>query len=133
MAKRTRREGAAFAANFGTVVITDLEWSAMSKTFASKPTPRQAMEWVKEAGNGSRRLLFTEHAETRMKQRHIARRQILEALKNGLVSEPLHEDERGDWRCNLSWFHAGARVTVGVIFKLDDGSELAVVATVVEG
>ena len=117
----------------------------MSKITGIKPTPRQAMEWVKEVGNGKRRLVFSENAEARMKLRHIGRRQVLETLKNGLVSEPLHMDAGGDWRCNLSWFHAGARLTVGVIFKLgeaaagggfaEDGEsgELAVVATVVEG
>jgi hypothetical protein len=121
----------------------------MSKISGIKPTPRQAMEWVKEVGNGKRRLVFSENAEARMKLRHIGRRQVLETLKNGLVSEPLHKDARDDWCCNLSWFHAGARLTVGVIFKLGEargesadgqngpgrveGGELAVVATVVEG
>ncbi|WP_291987217.1 hypothetical protein [Candidatus Accumulibacter sp. ACC007] len=117
----------------------------MSKLSGIKPTPRQAMEWVKEVGNGQRRLVFSEQAEARMKHRYIGRRQVLETLKNGLVSEPLHKDAGDDWRCNLSWFHAGARLTVGVIFKLGDaqeggeggnggaGGELAVVATVVEG
>ena len=108
----------------------------MSKISGIKPTPRQAMEWVKEAGNSKRRLVFSESAEARMKQRHIGRRQVLEALKNGLVSEPLHEDAKGDWCCNVSWFHAGSRLTVGVVFKLGDvgeGGELVAVATVVEG
>ncbi len=91
------------------------------------------MEWVKETGNGQRRLLFSESAEARLKQRHIARRQVLEALRHGLVSEPLHADARGDWRCSVSWFHAGARLTVGVVFKSGDGGDLSVVATLVEG
>lgn len=105
----------------------------MSKISSVKPTPRQAMEWVKEAGNAKRRLVFSESAEARMTRRHIGRRQVLEALKNGLVSEPLHKDALGDWRCNVSWFHAGARLTVGVVFKPDDDSFFAVVSTVVEG
>jgi hypothetical protein len=137
--------GALGGPEFNIVAFCDLRWIIMSTITGIKPTPRQAMEWVKEVGNGKRRLVFSEQAEARMKHRHIGRRQVLETLKHGLVSEPLHMDARGDWRCNLSWFHAGARLTVGVIFKLAeapegaDGAEdsesgaLAVVATVVEG
>ncbi|WP_313953001.1 hypothetical protein [Accumulibacter sp.] len=104
----------------------------MSKIPRIKPTPKQAMEWVKEAGSGSRRLVFTESVESRLKRRRIARRQVLETLKSGLVSEPLHQDELGDWRCAVSWFHAGARLTVGVIFKTCDRGELAAVTSVLE-
>lgn len=57
---------------------------------------------MKEAGQGKRRLVFTDHAELRMRERRIGRRQVLETLKNGQISEPLHKDVRGDWRCNVS-------------------------------
>ena len=105
----------------------------MSKISCIKPTDRQAIEWVKEAGSQKRRLVFTEHAELRMKERRIGRRQVLETLQNGHISEPLHQDIRGDWRCNVSWFYAGVRLTVGVIFKLSDKGEWVVIATVFEG
>ncbi|HRF12132.1 MAG: hypothetical protein AW09_004094 [Candidatus Accumulibacter phosphatis] len=105
----------------------------MSKISCIKPTDRQAIEWVKEAGSQKRRLVFTEHAELRMKERRIGRRQVLETLQNGHISEPLHQDIRGDWRCNVSWFYAGVRLTVGVVFKLSDKGEWVVIATVFEG
>ena len=105
----------------------------MSKISCIKPTDRQAIEWVKEAGSQERRLVFTDHAELRMKERRIGRRQVLETLRNGHISEPLHQDIKGDWRCNVSWFHAGARLTVGVVFKLSDKGEWVVIATVFEG
>lgn len=68
-----------------------------------------------------------------MRERRIGRRQVLETLKNGQISEPLHKDVRGDWRCNVSWLYAGVRLTVGVIFKINPAGELVVVATVFEG
>jgi len=105
----------------------------MSKISCIKPTDRQAIEWVKEAGSQKRRLVFTEHAELRMQERRIGRRQVLQTLQNGHISEPLHQDVRGDWRCNVSWFYAGVRFTVGVVFKLSDKGEWVVIATVFEG
>lgn len=105
----------------------------MSKISCIKPTDKQAIEWVKEAGSQKRRLVFTEHAELRMKERRIGRRQVLQTLQNGHISEPLHQDVRGDWRCNVSWFYAGVRFTVGVVFKLSDKGEWVVIATVFEG
>ncbi len=105
----------------------------MSKISCIKPTDRQAIEWVKEAGSQKRRLVFTDHAELRMKERRIGRRQVLQTLQNGHISEPLHQDIRGDWRCNMSWFYAGVRLTVGVVFKLSDKGEWVVIATVFEG
>ncbi|MBN8520003.1 MAG: DUF4258 domain-containing protein [Candidatus Accumulibacter sp.] len=105
----------------------------MSKISCIKPTDRQAIEWVKEAGSQKRRLVFTEHAELRMQERRIGRRQVLQTLQNGHISEPLHQDIRGDWRCNVSWFYAGVRLTVGVVFKLSDKGDWVVIATVFEG
>lgn len=105
----------------------------MSKVTPIRPTTKKALEWLKEAGKGARPLVFTEHAELRMKQRRIGRRQVLETLRNGTISEPLHQDARGDWRCNVSWFYAGVRLTVGVVFKINDRGEWVVVATVFEG
>ena len=105
----------------------------MSKISCIKPTDRQAIEWVKEAGSQKRRLVFTDHVELRMKERRIGRRQVLQTLQNGHISEPLHQDVRGDWRCNVSWFYAGVRFTVGVVFKLSDKGDWVVIATVFEG
>lgn len=105
----------------------------MKKISQLQPTSKQALEWLKEAGSGNRRLVFSDHAEVRMKQRRIGRRQILETMRNGTISEPLHKDVRGDWKCNVSWFYAGVRLTVGVVFKITTSGELVVVATVFEG
>ncbi len=97
-----------------------------------KPSEKQARLWLKEAVQGKRRLLFSKHAEQRMRQRKIGRRQVLETMQHGAISEPLHQDIGGDWRCNISWLHAGVRLTVGVAFKLTENGEWVIVATVFE-
>lgn len=98
-----------------------------------KPRESVVRQWLKEAAEGKRRLLISPHAQGRMKERKIGRRQVLETLKHGTISEPLHKDVRGDWRCNVSWHHAGMRITVGAVLKLQETGEWVVVATVFEG
>lgn len=98
-----------------------------------KPTEQQAKQWLKEAAQSKRRLLFSPHAEQRMRQRKIGRRQVLETLERGTITEPLHHDIHGDWRCNISWRHAGMHVTVGAVFKLNENGEWVIIATVFEG
>lgn len=98
-----------------------------------KPRESVVRQWLKEAGDGKRRLLISPHAQQRMRERKIGRRQVLETLKRGSISEPLHKDVRGDWRCNVSWHHAGVRITLGAVLKFQETGEWVVVATVFEG
>jgi hypothetical protein len=105
----------------------------MGSVKSFKPRDSVVHELLKEAGEGKRRLLLSPHAQERMKERKIGRRQVLETLKHGTISEPLHKDVRGDWRCNVSWHHAGMRITVGAVLKLQEAGEWVVVATVFEG
>lgn len=97
------------------------------------PSERQARQWMQEAGEERRRLLFSKHAEERMQQRKIGRRQILQVLRTGTISEPLHQDVRGDWRCNVSGRHAGMYLTVAVVFKQKPDGAWVVVATAFVG
>ena len=104
----------------------------MSSVKPLKPRESSVRLWLREAGEGKRRLLISPHAETRMKERKIGRRQVLETLKHGTISEPLHQDVRGDWRCNISWHHAGERITLGAVLKMQESGEWVVIATVFE-
>lgn len=105
----------------------------MSSVKPFKPRESSVRLWLREAGEGKRRLLISPHAEKRMKERKIGRRQVLETLKHGTISEPLHQDVRGDWRCNVSWRHAGVLITLGAVLKLQETGEWIVIATVFEG
>lgn len=105
----------------------------MSSVKPFKPRESSVRLWLREAGEGKRRLLISPHAEKRMKERKIGRRQVLETLKHGTISEPFHQDLRGDWRCNVSWSHAGVLITLGAVLKLQETGEWIVIATVFEG
>lgn len=105
----------------------------MSSVKPLKPRESSVRQWLKEAGEGKRRLLISPHAQERMKERKIGRRQVLETLKHGTISEALHKDVRGDWRCNVSGRHAGMRITLGVVLKFQESGEWIVIATVFEG
>lgn len=105
----------------------------MSPVDSFPPSERHARQWLREAAEGARRLLFTKHAEDRMRQRQIGRRQVLQVLRTGTFSEPLHQDVTGDWRCSVTGFHAGMHLTVGVVLKQKEGGAWVIVATAFAG
>lgn len=91
----------------------------------AKPTPltlaeSSALRFIRDAAKESGRVFFTDHARKRMYQRHITRTQILECLRKGNISEPPHRDIKGDWKCNVTWFHAGDEITATVVIKRDE-------------
>lgn len=106
----------------------------MSSVEPFPPNERQVRQWLAEAAAGTRRLLFSKHAEERMVQRKIGRRQVLQALKCGAITEALHQAPNGDWRCNVSSFNAGQYLTVGVVLKQkQDGAWVIIATAFIEG
>lgn len=105
----------------------------MSAADTFPPSERQVRQWLREASEGTRRLLFSKHAEQRMQQRRIGRRQVLHVLRAGAFSEPPHQDAGGTWRCNVSGIHAGRHLTIGVVLKQIEGGAWVIVATAFAG
>lgn len=106
----------------------------MSPVDTFPPSERQVRQWLVEAAGGERRLLFSKHAEERMVQRKIGRRQVLQVLKGGAITEALHQAPGGDWRCNVSGFNAGQYLTVGVVLKQkQDGAWVIIATAFIEG
>ena len=72
----------------------------------------------------SGRFFFTEHAEMRLIERDITRRQVFNVVRSGkLIEDPVWdtENERG-WKCRYNWITAGASVTVVVkLVERNDG------------
>ena len=72
----------------------------------------------------SGRFFFTEHAEMRMIERDITKRQVFNVVRNGkIIEDPVWENnnEKG-WKCRYNWITAGASVTVVVkLLERDDG------------
>lgn len=94
-------------------------------------TEHTALRLIREIAADSSRVFLSAHARQRMRERHISVRQVFECLKRGQIAEPPHQDTRGDWKCTVSWLHAGDDVNVAVAFKRDEQSgELLIVITV---
>jgi Domain of unknown function (DUF4258) len=80
----------------------------------------------------SHRVVLTNHAKQRMRQRRINQRQIMECLRKGRINEPTHLTIQGDWKATLEHQYAGDVVRVAVAIELQEYGEMAVVVTVME-
>lgn len=94
-------------------------------------TPKAALEILRECAADDRRVFFSPHARQRMVERQITRLQVLRCLEKGSLSEPPHRDVRGDWRCTVSHYTAGAHVSVAVAFKFHEETGKRVVIVTV--
>jgi len=83
-------------------------------------TTPAALRIIRAAAEDSARVFFTTHAIQRMKLRKITRVQVLDCLRRGTISEPPHRDVHGNWKCNVSRFHAGDTITAAVGLKRDE-------------
>ncbi len=80
----------------------------------------------------SSRVVLTDHAKKRMRQRRINLRQVMECLKRGRIAEPAHLTIQGDWKATLQHQYAGDVVRVAVAIERQEDGELAVVVTVMD-
>lgn len=97
-------------------------------------TSQAALRIIQAAAADSARVFLTHHAKQRMKERKITLTQILDCLRRGRISEPPHRDIHGNWKCNVSRFHAGEDVTVSVGIKRDEQTgDFLIVITVFGG
>jgi len=64
----------------------------------------------------SGRFYFTDHAEMRLLERDITKRQVFNVVRSGnLLTDPVWDTEKeSGWKCRYSWITAGASVTVVV-------------------
>ena len=79
----------------------------------------RAREIIRELAGDSGRVYFTHHAETRMRERHIARTQVLSCLEKGRFHEGPYQNTRGEWECQMRWFTAGDNIGVVLTLNLD--------------
>lgn len=80
----------------------------------------------------SSRVIFTNHARLRMRQRRILLTQVQYALQRGYVVEPAHQDLKGNWKCTLQATVAGDLVKVAAALIEDDAGNTVVVITVMD-
>ena len=105
----------------------------MGMTVYSLPlTNTKALRIVREAATDSARVFFVEHARLRMRQRRISVADVLACLRSGRITEPVHQDIRGRWKCALAGIVSGQHVTVATGFQWDSTAEcFLIVVTVI--
>jgi len=57
---------------------------------------------ISDTARDSGRVFITPHAKKRMRERKITLAQVLDCLRNGLVSEPAHANMQGNWQCTMT-------------------------------
>lgn len=78
----------------------------------------------------SSRVIFTAHAEKRMRQRKITRTQVLRCLTHGHVIEGPAPSIKGNWEMKMEVMSAGEIVVVVAALEKDDSGNFAVIVTV---
>jgi hypothetical protein len=101
----------------------------------TEPTPfrlndQSLRRLIADTAKDASRVSTTPHADTRMIQRHITLAQVLDCLRNGLVSEPAHTNIRGNWQCTLTRRNAGEKVSVAAAIERAEDGDWIIVVTV---
>ena len=71
----------------------------------------------------SGRFFFTDHAESRLVERDITKRQVFNVVRSGgLIEGPAWDTEKeSGWMCRYNWITAGASITVVKLVERSDG------------
>ena len=86
-----------------------------------------ALKLLREIASDSSRVIFTNHALQRMRQRKVSTAQVLACLQRGIVAEPVALDLHGNWKLTVTHRAAGMDLDVAVAI---DVPKRAIVITV---
>lgn len=86
-----------------------------------------ALKVLREIAKDSARVILTDHARLRMRQRKVSPVQVLACLQRGIVSEPVALDLHGNWKLTVAHRVAGKDLNVAVAI---DVPKRAIVITV---
>lgn len=87
---------------------------------------KQILKEIIKADDG--RVFFARHAEQRMVERRITRKQVC-CLKNGRFAEEPHRGPGGDWKMTLDSVSAGDVITVVAALDYDNERNITIVIT----
>jgi len=73
-----------------------------------------ALKLLRDIAQDSGRVIFTQHARLRMRQRKVTPVQVLACLQNGIMGEPVALDVHGNWKLTVSRRVAGKDLNVAV-------------------
>lgn len=85
---------------------------------------------LRQAAADSSRVVVLSHAGKRMKQRRVTFAQVLSCLRKGMVREPAHLTQYGDWKATVGYRVAGDDVQAVVVIERDESGDWCVVVTV---
>lgn len=102
----------------------------MDKVTELHMTTARALEIVQEiATNNTIKVVLTNHAKRRMRERKITRKDVLCCLRHGkIISGPVRSEE-GNWEIKMSSLEAGEKVNVVAALDRDYRGGLIVVVT----
>lgn len=86
-----------------------------------------ARKIIRQAAADTARVSFTLHALRRMRQRKITRRQVMQCLQQGVITEEPAPDRHGNWACHVERLVAGDPTSVAVVIE-GDGSLIVITA-----
>ncbi|MCL2296970.1 MAG: DUF4258 domain-containing protein [Proteobacteria bacterium] len=92
---------------------------------------RDVERTIRDLANDSGRVFVTRHAKERMLERRVTRPQILECLRKGRITEPLHQEASGSWIGTFSRTVAGQDVDVVAKLQEKSDGEFVLVITVI--
>lgn len=93
-----------------------------------------ALRKLRELAENSSKVLFSDHAVKRMKQRKITRPQVICCLKHGQIEEGPYRNTHGAWQMRLSVKAAGEIINVVAVIDHDTMTgEHSVIITVFGG
>jgi hypothetical protein len=73
-----------------------------------------ALKLLRDIAQDSGRVIFTQHARQRMRQRKVTPVQVLACLQHGIISEPVALDMHGNWKLTVTRRVAGKDLNVAV-------------------
>jgi hypothetical protein len=82
-------------------------------------TPAAMLRRIRDLAAEDGNVRFTVHARRRMAERGILIRQVMSALRLGVIAEGPALNVRGNWQCTLRRLAAGAEIHVAV--AIEDG------------
>ena len=106
----------------------------VDKPIPFKLSAPQVLRLIREVAQDSFRVIVTDHARQRMRQRKINLVQVINCLLKGQIDEGPSLDTHGNWVCSVRWRHAGDFIKVAVALKHDlkTGKKLIVITVMYE-
>ncbi len=85
------------------------------------------LDLVRNLAKDSNNVFIIPHARKNMRKRKITMEQVLRCLLHGAVTEPPHQDIKGNWRMTLEVWTAGRPVSVVPCIEYSGGKQVIVI------